>query len=253
MGFSYRDWKGVFYPEGMAARDYLAHYSQFFNAVEMDSTFYGTPRAETVSRWAAITPPAFKFCPKVPREITHDRGLVETADLVDHFVDTMRRLDEKLGPILIQLPPDFTAARMPVLAAFLNHLPGGVRYAVEFRHASWHAAATGELLQNHHICWASTEYLYLPQRIYVTTDFICIRWIGQHGRYEINDHERVDMTPRLQEWWEDIQGRMGEFDTVYGFFNNDYAGHSPATCNRFMELVGLPTRPLQPPKQGRLL
>jgi uncharacterized protein YecE (DUF72 family) len=87
----------------------------------------------------------------------------------------------------------------------------------------------------------------------VTTDFIYVRWIGQHGRYKINDHERVDMTPRLQEWWEDIQGRISEFDTVYGFFNNDYAGHSPATCNRFMELVGLPTKPLQPPIQGRLL
>lgn len=252
MGFSYKDWKGVFYPESTAARDYLAYFSQFFNAVEMDSTFYGPPREQTVVRWSQITPPDFKICPKMPREITHDRGLTNVTDAASHFIDRMRPLDEKLGPILVQLPPDFTFDQRYVLTAFLAHLPHDVRFAVEFRDPSWHATETGEILQRYHICWASTEYIYLPQRVYVTTDFIYVRWIGRHGRYDLKDHERVDLTPRLQEWYEDIQNRSAEFDTVYGFFNNDYAGHSPATCNRFKEIVGLPTKSLKPPTQGRL-
>jgi uncharacterized protein YecE (DUF72 family) len=256
MGFSFKDWKGVFYPEETASRDYLAHYSQFFNAVEMDSTFYGPPREQTVVRWVAITPAGFKICPKMPREITHDKGLVGTAEAAEFFVERMSLLGNKLGPILIQLPPGFSFDQRYVLTAFLAQLPKTVRYAVEFRDQSWHATETGEILQRYDICWASTEYSYLPQRVYVTTDFIYIRWIGQHGRYDVNDHERVDLTPRLLEWYEDIQERSVDFNSVFGFFNNDYAGHSPATCNRFMEIVGLPTKPLTPPPppiQGRLL
>jgi uncharacterized protein YecE (DUF72 family) len=252
MGFSYQDWKGVFYPESTASRDYLAHYSQFFNAVEMDSTFYGPPREKTVTRWSQIIPPGFKICPKMPREITHDHGLKNATEAANFFIDRIRILDDKLGPILIQLPPDYAFDQRYVLTAFLAQLPADVRFAVEFRDPSWHAAETGEILQRYQICWASTEYIHLPQRIYVTTDFVYIRWIGRHGRYDVNDHERVDMTPRLKEWYDDIQSRSDEFDTVYGFFNNDYAGHSPATCNRFMEMVGLPTKHLTPPTQGRL-
>jgi uncharacterized protein YecE (DUF72 family) len=192
----------------------------------------------------------------MPREITHDKGLVGTAEAAEFFVERMSLLGDKLGPILIQLPPGFTFEQRYVLTTFLAQLPKTVRYAVEFRDPSWHATETGEILQRYDICWASTEYIHLPQRVYVTTDFIYIRWIGRHGRYDLKDHERVDMTPRLLEWYEDIQERSVDFNTVFGFFNNDYAGHSPATCNRFMEIVGLPTKPLEPPPppvQGRLL
>ena len=72
MGFSYPDWAGTFYPDTLAQRNYLGHYSRFFNAVEIDSTFYGTPRLTTVKRWATSTPADFRFCPKTPRMITHE-------------------------------------------------------------------------------------------------------------------------------------------------------------------------------------
>ena len=252
MGFSYKDWNGVFYPDGMATRDYLAYYSRIFEAVELDSTFYGTPRTEYVERWAEVTPPNFTFCAKTPREITHERRLEESNEPMRSFLQTMRLLGDKLGVILIQLPPDMTFSHIHKLAVFLRELPSGFRYAVEFRHPSWHATATGQLLQNHNVCWASTDYKFLPQRVFVTTDFVYIRWIGRHGQYDVKDHERVDMTPRLQEWWEDIRGRSDEIVAAYGFFNNDYAGHAPATCNRFKEIAGLPTKRLQPPQQGRL-
>lgn len=252
MGFSYKDWNGVFYPDGMSSRDRLAYYSRIFEAVELDSTFYGTPREEYVERWAAVTPPNFTFCAKTPREITHERRLEDSGERMGKFLSTMRLLGDKLGVILIQLPPDMTFGHIHKLAVFLRELPDNLRFAVEFRHPSWHATATGQLLENHNVCWASTDYKFLPQRVFVTTDFVYIRWIGRHGQYELKDHERVDLTPRLQEWWEDIQNRSESIQALYGFFNNDYAGHAPATCNRFKEIAGLPTKQLRPPQQGRL-
>ena len=108
IGFSYKDWNAVFYPVGLQPRDYLAHYSQIFNAVELDSTFYGTPKPEYVERWARVTPPEFTFCVKAPKEITHEMRLVGVEGLLDSFLATMRLLGQKLGVILFQLPPDFT-------------------------------------------------------------------------------------------------------------------------------------------------
>lgn len=254
MGFSYKDWEGVFYPPGLKQRDYLAHYSRFFNAVEVDSTFYGTPRADTVKRWGQMTPADFVLCLKMPRIITHELRLADAEEEVEAFLETARLLGEKLGPILIQFPPDFARDQIGVLAAFLRGLPHDVGYAVEFRHRSWHATATGMLLQKHGVAWVSTEYQYMPQRVYVTADFVYVRWIGRHGTYETHDHEREDKGPRLQEWLEDIRSRQEEegFGAVYGFFNNDYAGFSPATCQTFKGLVGLPTKPLEPPQQASL-
>ena len=252
MGFSYKEWNGVFYPDGLPAIDYLAHYSQIFSSVELDSTFYGTPRPEYVERWAAVTPPDFTFCVKTPREITHDLRLIDAEEPMGEFLDTIQLLGDKLGAVLIQLPPDMTFAYIHKLAVFLRQLPKQFRYAVEFRHPSWHATATGQLLQNHDICWASTDYIHLPQRVYATTDFIYVRWIGRHGQYDTKEYERVDLTPRLEKWHQEIQSRLDGAYTVFGYFNNDYAGHAPATCNRFKKIAGLPTQPLQPPQQGRL-
>ncbi len=253
MGFSYKDWNAVFYPDGLAQRDYLAHYSRVFDAVELDSTFYGTPRTEYVERWAEVTPPEFTFCVKTPRDVTHERRLENAQEPMAEFLDTMSLLGDKLGAVLIQLPPDLTFTYIHKLAVFLRQLPDRYRYAVEFRHPSWHTTATGQLLQNHKVCWVSTDYVHLPQRVYVTTDFIYVRWIGRHGQYALKDRERTDPTQRLQAWYEDIHTRRDQFSTVFGFFNNDFAGHAPATCNRFKTIVGLPTQRRQPPQQGRLL
>lgn len=254
MGFSYKDWEGVFYPQGLDSRHYLAYYSQVFNAVEMNSTFYGTPRPEYVQRWAQTTPPAFIICPKMPRQITHEKRLLKATTEADAFLDTMRLLQDKLGPVLIQLPPDFARDKLGVLFAFLRRLPRDLRYAVEFRHRSWHAASTGQLLQDYEVAWVSTEYIHMPQRVYVTADFIYVRWLGRHGTYEAIDHERVDKTSRLRRWLHDIEQRQEEgVHTVYGFFNNQYTGFAPAACQRLKRLLGLPTNPLAPPQQRRLL
>lgn len=253
VGFSYKEWDGVFYPLGMPQRSYLAHYSQIFNAVELDSTFYGTPPPERVRQWAQTAPAGFKFCPKTPREITHDLRLAETAmPGMRVFLEAMRHLGSKLGPVLIQLPPSFTAAQFDTVAAFLNGLPADLRYAVEFRHPSWYVSETAELLKEQRMAWVSLDYLDLPKQIGLTTDFLYIRWLGEHGRFEQKNHEQLDATPELSWWWEYIQPHLGHVQAIYGFFNNDYAGYSPGSCNRFKAIVGLPKVSPQLPQQDRL-
>ncbi len=87
MGFSYQDWAGSFYPPGVKARDYLVHYSRVFNAVEIDSTFYGIPKSSSIVRWRDQSPSDFKICLKVPRSITHEAGLVGTQREMDRFIE----------------------------------------------------------------------------------------------------------------------------------------------------------------------
>jgi uncharacterized protein YecE (DUF72 family) len=254
MGFGYSDWDNVFYPPGLNRRDYLSYYSRFFNAVELDSTFYGTPRAEYVARWEQVTPDDFCFCPKMPRQITHEMRLRNATVETTRFLETMRELGHKLGPILIQFPPDFTRSEIGTLAAFLRELPRDLRFAVEFRHRSWHATATGLLLSTHNVAWVSADYLYMPQRVYVTSDFLYIRWIGRHGTYETKDFERVDKSDRLREWLEDIEERRRRdpFHSVFGFFNDEYAGFAPATTQKLKGLLRMPTRALTPLQQVAL-
>jgi len=252
IGFSYKDWDGAFYPTGTPARSYLAHYSTIFNAVEIDSTFYGTPPADRVRQWGTSVPQYFKFCVKTPRQITHELRLVNAIVPMQNFLETISLLDDKLGAILIQLPPSFTAAQFDTVAAFLSNLPAGPQYAIEFRHESWFTGETTTMLKAHNICWASTDYLDLPKQIAPITDFLYVRWLGRHGQFEYKNKEQLDVTPQLEWWWAYLHPQQTRMQTIYGFFNNDYAGHSPGTCNRFKTIAGLPATYPELPRQGRL-
>ncbi len=252
MGFSYSAWKGVFYPAGAPVSDYLAYYSRAFNAVELDTTFYAVPRPAVVEQWASAVPAGFRFAAKTPRLITHEMGLADAGQFMDEFLEVMRRLGDRLGVILIQLPPGYTVEHRPRLEKFLGGLPEDIRFAVEFRHRTWYTPATAELLAARRIAWAATEYPHLPQQLTSTTDLLYIRWLGQRGSFRQYDREQVDRTPRLAWWWEQVQSHLGQTQAVYGFVNNDYAGYAPATCNRFKTLAGLPVKTVHQPEQGRL-
>ena len=267
MGFSYADWSGVFYPADMPTRNYLAYYSRIFKAVEIDSTFYCTPRPATVRRWAAVTPPDFKFCLKTPRQVTHDQGLLNAGAEMTAFLDSVRPLEARLGAILLQFPPSFTAERAGELVGFLQSLPADTPFAVEVRDPSWYTPqrssgpqgngdydpqAFADVLRELGVAWAATEYPGLPRLIIPTADFLYVRWIGQHGAYPSHSYERVDRSAQLQAWWETIRENADQFAEVYGFTNNDYAGFAPATANRVKALAGLPVEDLTPPQQGKL-
>jgi uncharacterized protein YecE (DUF72 family) len=252
VGYSYKDWDGSFYPQGASPGSYLAHYSQVFNAVEIDSTFYGTPPIGRLQKWANTVPKSFKFCPKTPRQITHEARLVQVADTMRRFIDAMRVLGDNLGSILIQLPPSFSAAEFETLNQFLVTLPADIQFAIEFRHPSWFNYETVSLLRNYKVCWTSTAYMDLPRQIALTTSFHYIRWLGKHGQFKQKDREQVEVLPQLKWWWNTLQPNLQRVETVYGFFNNDFSGHSPATCNRFKELIGLSVTYPELPRQARL-
>ncbi len=244
MGFGYADWQGVFYPRGIRSGDFLSYYSRYFDTVELDTTFYATPPPERVQKWAETVPDDFQFCAKTPKAITHepaiDRRLGEMLD----FLDVMRGMGAKLAAILLQFPPSYTIDQFEPLERFLKALPTGFRFAVEFRNASWGEQRTLDLLREHRCALVSAEYLTSPAQIYLTTDFLYIRWIGEHERFKSLNREQIDVSESL-EWWkaeiEKVAPSQG-IARVLGFFNNDYTGYAIATCRRFMRMMGLPVR-----------
>lgn len=254
MGFSYEDWNSVFYPSEMDPRDYLSYYSRIFNSVEIDSTFYGAPPVSTIKRWALQTPETFKFSLKVPRKITHELKLMDAWGYFIEFVDRIQELGGRLGVILFQFPPSFKADQMDAMTEFLARLPAGLRFAVEVRDSSWYSAANefASMLRDVKVTWAAIQYPGLPEIIHLTGTQRYIRWIGQHGSYTHHNQERVDRTPDLQRWRAAIQANLAPGETLFGYFNNDYAGFAVGTLLKFRNLIGWPAVIPQQPKQARL-
>lgn len=254
MGFSYPDWKGEFYPSEMPPRNFLTYYSRVFSSVEIDSTFYGTPKIDTVKRWKAVTPENFKICVKVPRMITHEMRLINVGGLLNEFLDRMQMLEEKLGVVLFQFPPSFKIQEMQRLGEFITELPSRFRYAIEVRDRSWYTAGQEfrTKLETRGICWVATEYPRLPGRINPTAEFLYIRWIGQHGSFTFHNRERIDRTENMKSWLKQISTHNDQMEDLFGFYNNDYAGFAAGSANRFKEMIGLPIKKLKPPQQGAL-
>jgi uncharacterized protein YecE (DUF72 family) len=135
-GYSYKEWKGPFYPKDVPAADFLEYYASQLPTVEINNTFYRMPTEKLVEGWAKVAPETFTFSVKAPQRITHIAKLVNAADPTNVFVRTMGKLGPRLGPLLFQLPP-FQRKDVPRLAAFLDIVPRDARIAFEFRHASW--------------------------------------------------------------------------------------------------------------------
>jgi len=253
IGFSYKDWVGPFYPGGTTQRGYLPYYSKVFNAVELDTTFHSIPQRSTVQSWFNSTPEEFRFCLKTPRRITHELGLKGTQGLMLEFIDSLQPLSEKLGPILIQLPPKFSQVYYSVLREFLRSLPNTHQFAIEFRHASWYNQNTTQLLNQHQVSWVANDFPNLPKEINLTTNFVYIRWIGVNGLYQHHTHERVDKSIELRWWLEKIYQVSEHIPNVYGFFNNDYAGFAAGTGKRFKGIAGLTYQEDNLPYQSRFI
>lgn len=247
IGFSYSEWADVFYPEKMSSSEYLAFYVKSFGTVELDTTFYAIPPVERVRKWCGVTPDGFRFCPKVTKTVTHELPLREAIDEFMRFIDAVRAFDDKLGPILLQFPPSFTASSIEKLDALLIATPKDLRFAVELRDKSWGNQRTLDLLSHHRAAFVSAEYQRPPRVVPATTDFMYVRWIGVHKRYTDLNHEEVDPTDRLTWWHGKIEEHREQTRDVWGFFGNDYAGYAVASCERFKRLVGDPvaTREVQ--------
>lgn len=252
IGYSYKEWVGGFYPPGMKARDYLSYYSKVFTSVEIDTTFHSLPRHETIQSWNASVSSNFKLSFKTPQVITHEMKLNKAEGLMLEFLDTIQPMNERLGPVLIQLPPSFKADSNNILQNFLEKLPSTFSYAIELRHPSWYNENTTQLLSKFNICWVAIDFPNIPRQIIRTADFLYIRWIGINGMYQHHSFERVDKIDQLKWWLAAIIEAGSALPAVFGYFNNDYTGFAAGTCKRFMLMAGLLEEENNTPYQERL-
>jgi uncharacterized protein YecE (DUF72 family) len=156
-GYSYKEWRGSFYPEDLPAKDMLSYYGGELNAVEINNTFYRLPNASVLESWGSQVPDAFRFSIKASRRITHFARLSDEArDPTEYLVSTLQALGPKLGVILFQMPPNLKAD-VGRLQSFLAHLPAGTPGAFEFRHASWKDDAVYDALRERDMAWVCAD------------------------------------------------------------------------------------------------
>lgn len=223
-GFSYKEWKGSFYPEDLPADRMLAYYAERLPAVEINNTFYRMPKPELLASWAAQVPADFRFALKASQRITHIKRLKEVDGEVKFLLGAARQLGDKLGPVLYGLPPNLKKD-VPRLAAFLALLPSDVKAAFEFRNPTWHDAEVFALLKSAGaaLCVADDEKGTTPLEATTPWGYLRLRR---------EDYGEKD----LAAWAERV--RAAGWTEAYVFFKHEEEGAAPALAARFAELAG---------------
>lgn len=250
--WSYKGWVGNFYPAKSRQSDFLRLYSQRLTTVEGNTTFYAIPDKNTVARWAEQTPPEFQFCLKLPKDLTHKGLLQPSIPGALNFLEQMRGLDDRLGPIFAQLPPSYSPELYDDLSNFLTAWPRSeAPLALEVRHRDWfkkpHAEKLTNLLQNLGVgrVLLDSRPIYsgandpqvqlerrkpqLPLQPSITTSFSLIRFIS-HPNKEVNQ-------PFLTEWVTQIKEWLDRGTRIYFFVHCPIEENSPHTARYFQELL----------------
>ncbi len=233
-GWNYPGWRDGFYA-GVPRRRWLSHCAEHFTAVEINATFYGAQRPETFARWAAETPPPFRFAMKANRYITHNKKLLTPDEPVLRERERALGLGPKLAAVVWQLPANLhrDQERLEVFARALGRWPEA-RHAVEFRHPSWFVPEIAACLQRHHIAVCQSDAADWPLWDAVTTDLVYVRLHG-HTRTYVSAYS----TPSLRRWAERIALWLDEGRDVHVYFDNDAAGAAPRDALRLRELLGV--------------
>jgi uncharacterized protein YecE (DUF72 family) len=224
-GFQYPEWKGKFYPEDMSAAKMLAFYAAEFGTTEVNYTFRSLPSEKTIERWKNGTPDSFRFSLKAPQRVTHFAKLRDCRALLDTFFTTVKGLEQKLGPVLFQLPSTFNAD-VSVLRDFLGSLPKGMRAAFEFRHASWFTEEVFDALSNRNValCIAESEELRTPTR--VTADFGYLRL------------RREDYKPsEIKTWAQFVRRQSKTWSDAFVYFKHEEKCVGPEFAKTFTKAL----------------
>jgi uncharacterized protein YecE (DUF72 family) len=229
-GWNYPHWRGRFYPRQLSPAGWLAYFARQFPTVEINSTFYRLPASTVFAAWRAAVPARFTFAVKASRFITHIKRLRAGRGPVRRLVTRARPLRRTLGPILFQLPPAF-ACDEPRLAAFLAGLPAGLRYAMEFRHDSWHRESVYRLLRRHRTACCISDGPEIPRRIVRTAPFIYVRFHGPGG-IGVGRYSEAALR-----WWARRVREISEGRPVYAYFNNDQDAFAVQNAGRLTELL----------------
>ncbi|HYV17603.1 MAG TPA: DUF72 domain-containing protein [Verrucomicrobiae bacterium] len=253
-------WEGPFYPPGLPAARWLEHYAREFDTVEVDATFYRIPEERTVDAWRDRTPPGFLFAAKVPQVITHEKLLEGCLEETTAFLKVMRRLGDRLGPLLLQFRY-FRQAEMPDpkpflerLERFLPALPSDMRFAVEVRNKSFLGDRLFDMLRRQGIALAFIDHPWFPTIDHLmkrpaarTAPFSYIRWLGDRveieKRTKVWDRLILDRTAEMRRWAAAVRTLQAGERTVHGYFNNHYAGYGVGSIRLFREILAESTPP----------
>ena len=222
-GYSYKEWKGSFYPEKIQGAQMLSYYAERLPAVELNNTFYRLPRPEMIETWLAQVPEDFRFTVKASQGITHFRKLKDAAGATKIMLDHLAAFDNRLGAVLFRLPEDMKKD-LKRLESFLKVLPKDTRAAFDFRHATWFDDDVTELLrsENRVLCVSDTDELP-KDHIDKTADWGYVRL--RRVRYSAKE---------LREWSKRIMAQ--EWKTAYVFFKHEDEGTGPKLAAQFISL-----------------
>ena len=220
-GYQYDHWSGVFYPEELSKKDWFGHFVRHFDTVEINNTFYNLPEEHVFDSWRERAPEGFLYALKFSRYGTHVKHLKEPYDYVDLFMERARRLEEHLGPILVQLRPNWHV-NTGRLAGFLEVLPEDQRWAMEFRDPTWLCDEVYDLLREHQVALCIHDMIHETIREHppiITSDWVYLRFHGADtwGKYP------YQALVAYAEWIEEL---LGEGLDVYAYFNNDAEGYA---------------------------
>jgi uncharacterized protein YecE (DUF72 family) len=222
-GFSYKEWKGTFYPEKLPDSEMLRFYSSRLSAVEINNTFYRMPRASLLESWAEQVPDGFSFALKASQQITHRKRLKDAGDAVSYFLQVATTLGDRLGPVLFQLPPNLKRD-LPRLTDFLAALPRSFRAAFEFRHESWFDEEVFAALSDAGtaLCWAEDEELATPNRSTAGWGYLRLR-LPDYGE------------PEVAAWADRIRAQT--WSDAWVFFKHEDEGTAPRLAGRLREIL----------------
>lgn len=230
-GWVYRHWRGIFYPEGLPQKRWFEHYAAQFDTVEINASFYRLPLASTFEGWREKAPPGFRYAVKVNRFITHMKKLIECEEEVDRFITLARPLQDKLGPLLYQLPPSLHK-NLDRLDAFLGRLPTDLMHVVEFRHNSWYDDEVLQLLDRHSVGFVAHDLRGLISPRWASGRIAYVRFHGTSGRY----HGRYGRDA-LIDWADWCREQRDRGRSIWCYFNNDIHGHALEDAREFKALV----------------
>ncbi|MCU1257261.1 MAG: hypothetical protein JWO80_146 [Bryobacterales bacterium] len=231
-GWHYKHWIGAFYPPRFPASKMLSYYQERFDTVELNNTFYRLPAENAVKLWRESTPAGFVFAVKGSRFITHMKKLKDPEAGLEKFFARVDLLGEKLGPVLWQLPPNWTLD-VDRLAEFLSALPKYHRYAFEFRNETWNTPEVMSLLRANGAAYCAYDLAGYQSPVEITADFTYVRLHGPGGKYQgsYSDDALRGWARRIREWRKVLRA-------VFVYFDNDDSGYAAHNALRLRELVG---------------
>jgi uncharacterized protein YecE (DUF72 family) len=234
-GWSYKHWRGIYYPDTLKATAYLPFYAQSFQATEINASFYNLPKLQTVENWVKEVPKDFKFCPKMSRYLTHMKKLHDPEESLERFFEVFAPMKKQMGPVLVQLSPSLKFNGEIVTAFFkiLKKQYKKFHFALEVRHATWLEERSRALLREYDIALViSQSGVNFPYAEMITSQNIYIRFHGPAQLYASSypDEMLGDFAGKFKAW-----AKKGH--TVWAFFNNDGFGFAVQNAKKLRELV----------------